>query len=170
MIEIRETEYLLRPLIEGAAFTIEDEHVRITSPSTIYAEAYRSVPVHKDELLSLYKRVLRKAKAQGVKISYTRHIRKQISEHWDEYESRCAEACTLFSKIIDQARVVRARGIHYGTCNDAELDKLGALCSEYQKYFWRNSIVSHISAIRHDLMQIENDLSRAHCHITQISL
>jgi len=170
MIEIRETEYLLRPLIEGAAFTIEDDHVRITSPSTIHSDAHRIVPIHRDELLSLYKRVLRKAKAQGVKISYTRHIRKQILEHWDEYESRCAEACMLFSKIIDQARAVRARGIHYGTCDDAELDKLGALRSEYEKYFWRNSIVSQISEIRHKLMELEDDLSRAHCHITQISL
>lgn len=170
MIQTRETEYLLRPLIEDVAFTIEDSQVRITGPSTIYIGTHRIIPLNKDELLSLYKRVLSSAKARGVKISYTRHMRKQITERWDEYESRCAEADTLFSKIIEQSRIVRARGIHYGTRDDEALDKLGTLRSEYEKYFWRNSIISQFSEIRHELMDIEKDLSSSHYQLSKICL
>jgi hypothetical protein len=62
-------EYLTKPLIEGAEFIVENNHVKITSPSTVYAETRRVLPIDKSDFTALYKSVLKIAKSKGVKIS-----------------------------------------------------------------------------------------------------
>lgn len=159
MYQERETEYLMRPYIEGALFTIENNHIRITSPSTIHAEAKIITILCQADLLSLYKKVLQKAKTHKVRISYSQHIRKQILERWNEYESRCIEAGIMFATIFEQAKVVRERGLHYGTVDDTELAKLQKLCSKYGEFFYRNSIASQMSEIYYHLNSLDSDLS-----------
>lgn len=163
-------EYLLRPLIEGAVFTIENNYVRIASPSTIHAEARLVTILSKAKLLAMYKAILQKAKTQKVKISFAQHIRKQIHDRWEEYESCCAEAGILFAQIIEQAKVVQARGLHYGTVDDTELAELQKLCSKHSKFFYGASVISRIAEISFRLESIDHDLSASESRLDQIYL
>lgn len=160
MRQLSENEYLSRPLIEETTFTIEDDHVKITSPSTIHVGVRRIIPVEsKKELLALYKRVFRKAKSQGSKISYQHHTRKLITERWDEYAEICMGAASLFRDIIEQAKIVQARGLHYGTRDDVELENLQKLCFQHEKNYCNDSIICEFSSAYNRLLNLEQDLS-----------
>jgi len=168
MLNEKDIEYLSRPLIEGLVYIIENEHVKISSPHTIFAENRTIIPFMKDEILSMYKSVVQKAKSKGVKISYKQHMRKTIIERWSEYEISCDNAKILFKRIIEQVKIVQERGIHRGTRDDSELDKLHKLCNEYNKFYWRSSIISHISSIYYSLKNIERDLSASNSSLYKI--
>ena len=156
---VPDAEYLARPLIEGVVFIIEDDYVKIKCPHTLFTENRRIDSLSKEEILSLYKSVIQKAKGKGVKVAYTQHIRKMINERWLEYAEKCERAGKLFDLIIEQSKVVQSRGIHSGTTDDAELDKLSKLRNEYSEFFWRNSITSKFTSIYHELKELERKLS-----------
>jgi hypothetical protein len=146
-------------LIEDVTFIIEKDYVKISCPHTLFTNSRRISPYGKDELLSLYKNVFRQAKTADVKISFTRHIRKTLTERWAEYENCCHSAIALFDGITMQAELVRARGIHIGTNDDVELGKLTALRDELDKLNWRNNIASIIAGIFRSLKETERNMA-----------
>ena len=157
----KDSEYLAKPLIEGAEFTIGDDYIKISSPSTIHAESRRVLPITKEEFTSLYKSVLRVAKFKKVKISYRRHIRRDSINKWEEYIGACRKARELFIAIIKQAIVVRERGLHYGTIDDYELGKLQNLCEENRSFFYAASIVSRVAEDYFKLKSISQGLEKS---------
>ena len=170
MTKIPDSEYLARPLIEDVVFTIENDYVKIACPHTLFTESRRIEFIQRDEILSLYKSVLRKAKAKGVKIAYSQHIRRTVDERWLEYEVSCKRAGELFDLIIEQSKVIQSRGIHRGTTDDAELDKLAKFRNEHGEFSWRSSITSKITGIYHELRELERELVRTDNSLYQIYL
>jgi hypothetical protein len=154
-----EDKYLERPLIEGVIYTIEDDYVRISCPHTLFIETRRVMPIDIDTVKNLYKDVLLLARQYSVKISYANHFKKQIDQGWAEYERSCEEVGALFSEIITQAKVVQERGIHIGSIDDTELDKLTAMQNKHNEVFWRSSIVSRFSQIKRSMEQNVQSLS-----------
>lgn len=154
-----DNSYLSKPLIPDTEFIIEDDRVKISTADTIYVHANLSPPIEKERVLALYKRVLALAKEKKISISYSSHIRRSIRERWGEYAAARASMKALFPQIITQSRVVKERGLHYGTTNDRELEKLQRLCWDYQRFHYGGSVVSLVSDILHRLECMAEDLS-----------
>jgi len=154
-----DAEYLKKPFLEGLNITIDADYLRIASTATIHGEARLHKRFSKTELYALYMHVLRVAKEKNVKIGYRRHYRREMYGILVEYGRACTAADELFGKIITQAKVVEARGLHYGTRDDAELEKLQTLCGEYNKNFWRDAVISKMEAIYFDLEEMLNDIA-----------
>jgi ribosomal protein L14E/L6E/L27E len=155
-----DSEYLSKPFIEGAEFIIEDNYIKITTPTTVHVETRRVSPLHYEEFTSLYKSVIRTAKYKKVKISYTRHIRRDLIDRWDEYITMWSKAHDLFNEIVRQAIIVRERGLHYGTIDDSELKKLQNLCEDNRSYFYGGSIISRIADDYFKLKSISQRLEK----------
>lgn len=163
-------DYLAQPLIEGAEFIIEDNHIKVTSPPTIHAETSRVLPINKSDFTALYKSVLKSAKSKGVKISYSRRIRRNSIDKWSEYTKACSEADELFDEIIKQAKVVQQRGLHYGTRDDYELTKLQRLCEDNRSYFYATSIVARVAEDYFMLKSISHRLEKSNTEELMIYL
>lgn len=161
MSQEKTAEYLARPLIEDVAYAIDPDHVRISCPHTLFADERRIIPFDRRELLALYSKVLCAAKAQNVKVSYNRHMRKAITERWAEYENACESAGKAFDSIVVLAEVIRERGIHRGCGDDQELNRLTTERNKHMEFHWRTSVISKISGIAHDLRELDRQLSSA---------
>ena len=160
MSHITDREYLSHPLIENITYIIDNDCVDIFSESTCFVRHKLLSYIDVFGLLRLYQEVIQKAKAQGVSISYSMHIKKNLLDKQEEYKKSHKEAFVLFSCIVEQAKIVRGRGIHYGCVNDKELDKLYELSSQYEKYFWRNSVISEIFEYSCRLKDLQTSLSQ----------
>jgi hypothetical protein len=165
-----DAKYLAKPLIEDAVFLIDENHIKITSPSTIYAETRRVIPICKDDFTALYKSVLKTAKEKKVKISYSRRIRRKSIDKWCEYIGACGEADALFYKVVEQAEVVQRRGLHYGTRDDFELVKLQWLCEDNRSYFYATSIVARVADDYFNLESISQVLGKSDSEVLKICL
>jgi len=159
MPEVRDSEYLSHSLIPDVTFTIESDHIRVASLSTIYAETVLSKPIDKGDLLSLYEKVLRDAKAQKISISYGRHTRKCIQARWKEYESDFAAMKSLFSQITQQCQIVEKRGLHMGTSDDKELERLQDLCYQFQQFTYSCNISSVLYETQSRLKSLHRQLN-----------
>jgi hypothetical protein len=170
MVRIKDDEYLARKLLDGVDYKIGNDSVYITSPHTSYAYEIRLAVLDEGDLLNRYKNILNLAKKQEVKISYKRSIRKTINERWAEYEADCKAANEIFDCIVSQAKTVQDRGLHSGTTDDVELDKLHQYRNAYSEFFWRNKIISIINGIDRSLQEMERDLLSTEYQVTMITL
>lgn len=162
--------YLSRPLIEGVSYEISDTDIAIQSPHTCYVRCKLPRRRDKDALLCQYSGVMASAKAQGVKISCTLHIRKTIQDLWPEYEAACAEREKLFARLKELAQEVKARGIHLGTVDDEALSAAQEVCEQLAAYGDCGTPSSRIAEIGFDLSRLEQCLSREHGPDCMISL
>lgn len=151
--------YLARPLVEGVTYEISDTDIAIQSPHTCYVRCKLPRRWDKDTLLLQYSGVLAAAKAHGVKISYTLHIRRRIQELWPEYEAACAEREKLFARLGALAREVQARGIHYGTADDKTLSAVQEVSERLASYDYCGTPSSRIAGIGFDLSRLERQLA-----------
>jgi len=154
----QDVEYLSRPLIQDMHYEISDEHVRITCPNTCFVDVRLNGKLERESLLDRYRQVLQMAKAQKVKISYSNHMKRTLTTKWEEYESAVTERAALFRRLVTQARVVEARGIHYGCIDYKELSLMTEIRNQLTPYGYRNSILSCISRIAHQLETFQRDL------------
>ncbi|MDD3921358.1 MAG: hypothetical protein PHO41_09335 [Eubacteriales bacterium] len=150
--------YLLRPPLTDVTYDISDDHVQIQSPHTLFINEMLLRPLDKQKLLDLYKKVIQKARERSVSISYTLHCKRTITQRWDEYEFVCKTAADIFSCIVDQAKAVQIRGLHSGTRDDEELQKLQDRGHAYSRLFWRDSIISQMNEIYKHLTGLLYDI------------
>lgn len=156
---IKNHEYLCRPLIEGMTYIITADDLRISSPCTLFAGAKPYIPLKKDAILQLYAEVLHTAKRCGVKVGYRLHLRRCVIENWDGYEKDCQEAQRLYAEMINKAKQVESRGLHYGTTDDSVLKALTIIEAKYKAMFWRNRSISQISGVQDHLGSMRNHLA-----------
>ena len=166
----QDVEYLAGPLIKAMDYKISDEHVRITSPNTCFVDLRLGGRLEQEPLLDIYRQVLQMAKAQRVRISYSNHMKRTLTTKWEEYESSIAERGALFRHLIAQARVIEARGIHYGCSNDKELSRLMEIEEKLTSYGYGNSILPCISSIASQLESLKNDLTHDPNRYSMIAL
>lgn len=153
------TEYLGRPLIEGVNYEISETKVLIQSTNTCFVSCVLPELCKKNEVIGQYRRVLRAAKEQGVKISYSRHIRRTIRERWDDYLAEREKQERLFLELRETADVIRRRGIHAGHADDEELAKAYEIAGELAKLNYRDRAIRKIADLSYDLQMLECQLS-----------
>ncbi len=100
----------------------------------------------------------------------TNHMKRTLTTKWEEYESSIAERGALFRHLIAQARVIEARGIHYGCSNDKELSRLMEIEEKLTSYGYGNSILPCISSIASQLESLKNDLTHDPNRYSMIAL
>ncbi len=155
-----ENDYLSNPLIEDVVYEISDTQVSIQSPCTGYVSYKLPCRLDKEALLRRYRNVLAMAKAQGVKISYTLHIRRTIQELWPEYEAACSEREELFPRLKELALKVKARGIHYGAVDDEVLAAAKKIAWQLAAYEHGGKPARSIAEVSYDLSRLERQLAR----------
>lgn len=160
MNESLDREYLSRPLVEDVTFEIGPTRISIHSPHTIYIGVTLPMRYQRDRLLETYRRVLRAAKAKGIRVRYGRHFSRTIKDRWAEYEAACEEMESLFRRLIEQAKRVQTRGIHYGSVDDMELSRLQKLNAEFQPCTYGTNAASIMASISYSLEELDRDLSR----------
>lgn len=165
-----EENYLSRPLIDGISYEISDTHIAIQCSSTCYINCTRPSRMDKDALLRRYRNVLAMAKAQGVRIKYTRHIRKTIQQLWPAYEADFAEREKLFDQLLELAWQVKARGIHWGTVDDEVLSTIAKVSNQLAAYGYGGTPTSGIADISSFLSSHERSLSRVNDPCSMIVL
>lgn len=163
-------EYLSRPLVEDVTYEIEPARLYIQCSHTSYVGAFLEERYQKNQLLGMYRRVLRAAKVKGIRISYGQHFSKTIKERWAEYETACGEQEDLFHQLIEQAKRVQSRGIHYGTVDDMELSLLRKLEAKFYSYTHGSSVISLLDSIGCRLAKLDRELSQPSSHYTMIYL
>jgi len=161
MVKISNAEYLAKPLLEDLNFIIDKDFMQITSASTRHAEARRHEKLSKTALLTLYSNVIKMARDRNLQIGFRNHYRREVNGMWDEYELCYETAYRLFEDILKQAKVVESRGLHYGTCDDIELEKLQNLCNEYNKNFWRSAVIFKMEAILSALEDMRENIQHS---------
>lgn len=164
------SEYCTRPLLHGLVYEISERRISICTEDTCFISAGICDPLEKAALLEQYQRVRRLAKKNGVRISYTTHVRKTICEKWEEYETAFHDAQSLFHQMIEQARLVERRGIHYGWRDDQELERLNELDARFQRYMERSSAVSLMAEVKHHMDALERELTKFSDGLCMISL
>lgn len=161
MNESLDREYLSRPLVEDVTFEIGPTRISIHSPHTIYIGVTLPKRYQRDRLLETYRRVLRAAKSKGIQVRYGRHFSRTIKDRWAEYEAACEEMESLFRRLIEQAKRVQTRGIHYGSVDDMELSRLQKLYSEFNPYTYGTNVTSIMASISYGLDELNRALSQA---------
>lgn len=161
MNESLDREYLGRPLVEDVTYEIGSTRISIHCPHTAYLGVVLPERYQKDRLLEAYRRVLRTAKAKGIRVCYGRHFTRTIKDRWAEYEAACDERESLFRRLIEQAKRVQTRGIHYGNVDDMELSRLQKLYSEFHPYTYGTNVTSIMAAISYSLDELNRELSQA---------
>jgi hypothetical protein len=159
MLPQADAGYINRPLIESVNYTIEADRVSIACSHTSWVNEARIKPLDKAELLTRYANVYRAAKAQNIKISFANHMRKKIIERWAEYENAIRSAGMVFDGLVEIAKAIRERGIHYGCGDDLEVAKLTVERNRHMEFHWRSNIITQITGIAHELRRLEQRLS-----------
>lgn len=162
--------YLARPLVDGLAYEISEDHISIRSTNTCFISVGICAPLEKAALLEQYQRLLHLAKENEVKVSYTTHVRKTVCDTWTEYEAAFEEAKRLFCQMAEQARVLEKRGIHYGWHDDPELDRLIQIHEQFQRYLNRTSVISRMTEIKCHMDAIERYLTAVPVNPCTLSL
>ena len=165
-----QTEDLKRPLIEDVSYEITETYVSIQDLHTCFVNRTLPERYRKDALLDQYRRVLRMAKEQGTKISYSRHIRKTIQEQWSGYVAGREKQERLFRELREAAEAVRQRGIHMGHRDDEALAKVYAIGSSLDRLAFDNEAMRSITGASQHLRMLERDLSGKHGRYDMIAL
>ena len=160
MNHITDSEYLSRPLIKDVTYLIDNDCVNIFSPNTCFVRQNLLSRIDVFGLLRMYQEIIQNAKAQGVSISYSMHIKKKLINQRSEYEKCHKEAFSLFRRMVEQAKVVRDRGIHIGCSDDRELDELHEMSNQYSRYFWRDSVLSKMNEYSRRLNDLQTSLAQ----------
>ncbi len=165
-----ETEYLKRPVIEDVSYEITESRVSIQCPHTGFVGRTLPERCRKDALLDQYRRVLRMAKEQGARISYSRHIRKTIREQWPGYVAGREKQEQLFRELRDAAEAVRQRGIHLGHGDDEALAKVYEIGSSLDRLSFNDEAIRSITGAMNYLRTLEHELSGGHERYDMIAL
>jgi predicted acyltransferase (DUF342 family) len=152
-------EYLERPLIEGQEFIITDELIKVTTPSTIHAHIRKIMLIERSEVNKLYTAVVKAAKERGVKIGYSYRIKRDIIGKYNEYLTAIGQAQSIFKQAVQQAKVVKERGLHNGTSDDMELRKLHEICWAFEKFGHRDSIVRKTADAYRRLEELHREMT-----------
>ena len=166
----QDIEYLSRPLLEDVQYEISDTRVKIHCPHTCFVEAYLGTRFDRRALLDSYGEVMRTARAHGIRISYSTHIKRLLKDRWEDYEASVEDRARLFRWFSAQARVVELLGLHQGCIDDKELLLLTELQNRIIRYGYRNSVISQIASAAHTLETLRQDLSRSPERIAMIAL
>ena len=163
-------EYLERPLIEGVGYEISETRVTIQSPNTCFVSYVLPERCQKDQMLNKYQCILRMAKEQGIRISYSRHIRKTIQEKWPDYVAGREKQEQLFNELRKAASTVQQRGIHMGHVDDKELDKVYQIVGLLDKLHFSNGAMSIIARFEQELYMLEHQLAKGQGNYDMIRL
>lgn len=154
--DIAAVPYLQRPILNDVVYTISKDMVCIHSNSTSYVNVTRYIPKKQKDLLNQYSAIYslckeKKAAGYHVQISYKRGFKRFLQENWENYEKACRQMNNLYEQLTQQALKVQKRGIHMGTMDDAELDKLIKISWQIGNMYNRDQIISRIESIQRDL-------------------
>lgn len=154
-------EYLKREKIE-CTFQIEDNYLKIFNDHTVYCELRKdNHPTSKNELIGQIKEIKELAKLMGLKVRGEKKVREAINENIEAYEQNIKWCNEFFDNICDLATHIEKRGLHYGTCDDRELNLLIDNVHRVQES--RNNIHSG----RYKIDQIKSNLDYIICAINR---
>lgn len=148
-------EYLSKELIKDIKFVIEEDQVRIYCSNTSFINAQISQFISKSDLLAAYGRIVARAKALGIGISYKQNIKKTIEERWIDYEKAFEKAKKLFGQLVAQAGVVRDRGLHMGCTYDMQLERAQEYVNALSRMTTSKSVITEFEKIRYRLDELE---------------
>lgn len=157
---MRDKEYLERPVLDGLTFEIRDDYIRIQSPSTSFFNFSKPDRFTQEEILTVYKNVLRLSKEENVKITYKNSYKKNLIALWPLYLQELKEYETIFEELVKKVKVLEKRGIHYGCTDDVYLDECHKTGNKLLPYFYRTSAISKVRGIYSDLLRLEEGLKR----------
>lgn len=143
---VSDKEYLQRPLL-NVSYVITPEKIDIQTDSTSFAYIYRYKRFTKTELLKRYSRILKKARAKGITIKYSRHIKRNLEEVWEAYAKECAVVDELYKTLLKKYTVLKERGIHVGCMDDQYLQQCHELRWEYERHFHRTTPIGKVNSL-----------------------
>lgn len=153
-------EYLQRPLLEGLKFEITEDSIRIQTPCTSFFNNSRPQKFIQEDILEVYKNVLRLSKELNVKISYKNSYKKNLIALWPMYLEELKEYDVIFKELVEKVKVLEQRGIHSGCSDDAYLNECHKAGHKLNPYFYRTSTISKVREIYSDLLKLEEGLKR----------
>ena len=151
-----DNEYLNREIIP-CHYYIDDNRVLIENEHTLYINATRKY-VSLSETLDLYKEVLKIAKQKGIKVSYSNHYKKQLTDLTDSYNELIESSHRIFDELVDVADIIENRKIHAGSCDDIRLNELSKIKHEYEKLFYHSATLGKILDIQYRLQDVHTDI------------
>jgi len=156
----QDMRYLSNPLVDGVCYVIENDHVWIYSPHACLVEVRQEYQISRDKLLKEYRQVSRLAKKVSVTICDTNinNTERILQTRWSEYETAIIRRGNLFSSMVIQARVVKARGIHRGYANDKELSTLLELQRQVKSYDGEDGAIPCINTLSRKLVNMRDRL------------
>ena len=156
------TPYLDRPLVQGITYTISDDEIKISCSHTMYCHMRLYNPKHTQaDLMALYKAVYRQAKEAGTSVSFKLGYKRTLKDRWTEYEQDTQKSQEIFKAAQSLALHIRDdRGIHMGSRDDEQLERLEKLQFQHQQLFYRNTAISCISDIAYRLKDLQSDMNR----------
>lgn len=167
VVEIRETndfddEYLNEELVEDCIYEITDNRIKIETPSTCVIKENKGKYIDVNDTLKSYRKLLKLCKQNKIKIGYTNHYKKLLSENKVAYYEEVENANILFDKMREVALQVQSRGIHYGCNDDKVLNYLHLIKSKYQACHYRSTLLSVINEINTKINNYIEDIEKGY--------
>ena len=152
-----DNEYLNREIIP-CHYCIDNDKVLIDNEHTLYVNETRKY-VSLSETLNLYKEVLKIAKQKGIKVSYSNHYKKQLTDLTALYNESIELSHRIFDKLVEVAYVIENRKIHLGSRDDIRLNELSKIKYEYEKLFYSSATLGRILNIQYQLQDIHSNIT-----------
>ena len=134
-------------------FNINNDQILIKSDSTIFENTKRIKKLNKQEIINQYNELIQFAKKNKITICKKNKYKKYINDNFDEYIFLIEKYNNMFDQLIIKYKEIEKNGIHYGYCNDNQLNNVFELSNEYKKIFYRSTIYSRMTDIYNLLIQ-----------------
>lgn len=175
-ITVEDHEYLKRPLIDNIQWELSEDKIRVYCEHTLFIECSRPAVLNRTQLLNSYNEALHLARQTGVKVRYSRHCKRFITENWKEYKVKAERYLKLFDEILEDTLILKSRGIHKGCRDDIYLNRLSDKVNILNARNYRHSVTDmmeevcfHITRTIHILQNI-NVFRNNKTQVTQVCL
>ena len=139
---------------------VTNSMIKITSDSTIFIDEKRIYTIDLDRLMELYKKTIKLAKIQGIKISYKNRYKTKILDLKNDYIIQSNIYNELFSNLVFLCDLKIKKGIFTGYCDDQELDQIFKIKNKIVSMNYRSCVISQINDIKMRIVDLFDKLER----------
>lgn len=146
--------------IELTSAHVDNCTIKICSDSTIFIDEKRLPTIDLDRLIDLYKKTIKLAKAQNIKISYKNKYKAKILELKSDYIKQSEIYHGLFFNLVFLCDLKVKNGIFSGYCDDPELIAIYKVRNKIVSMNYRSCVISQVNEIKNILVDLYSELER----------
>lgn len=156
-MNINREEYLKRDLIPNVKYIVNDEHIIVSSDSTIFININNCQRVSLDNVLYMVKELKSTAKTnKKIKLKGINKIITEAKEYYNGYLTVCNDVLFIYDETKEAIKTIKKDGIHIGFRDDEVLNELSKKIRKISEHYYRNTDYSKFLDVYYRLNDILN--------------